>query len=388
MSKKLLLSTKTSPDLPAALATAVKRSGWRVEGLTLRSGRRSFLCWVERSPEVRGDRLEGALAVAVLRARAEVAGSTTHPEPLAVVSAPRVSQRLEARLVEFMQESGGGVGWGIADDAGRVVVRSSGLSIDQPAGFKPRVPQASVSGELFTDLNQWVLKVLLSDLFPRSQLWRPEGAPYRNASVLAEAADVSLPVATRLLHRLRTEGFVDPRRASIELVRVSELLGRWRAALARGVRLQYRVRLKDSALTSARWMLEQRFSDPSLDLVFGLFDAAEHLGQRHVANAPHIVYLRRRDGPPVDQKLLHDIDAIPVGAQEPFDLIIRVPRFPEALFRGALHQPDPDLGDQLVYHFTDVLQTWMDVSHHAARGAELGERLWRDLIAPCLSEHD
>ena len=387
MYKKSLLSTKVRSALPAVLVDAARRKGWKVKGPALQTGREVYLCWVEHTPEVRRERLEGALAVAVLRARAATARSPKGPRPLAIVSAPRVSERLEARLAGFMDSAGAGVAWGIVDDAGRVLLKAGAVMLDQPAAVKPRQPPAVVSGELFSDLNQWLLKVLLCDRFPSERLRRVDGAPFRNASVLAEAAGVSLPVVTRLLRRLKVEGFVDSRQGFIELVRVPELLARWRDAMARAVRAEYRVRLKDSGSTVGRWLLEQSGIDPHLRLVFGLFDAADLLGARHVANAPHIVYLEHEDWQ-VDHKLLKGIDLLPVGPQDPCDFLVRVPRFPEAVFRAAVHRPDDDLGDQLVDHYTDVLQTWMDVSHHAARGSELAATIWNNLIQPCLTHDD
>ena len=55
---------------------------------------------------------------------------------------------------------------------------------------------------LFTDLNQWMLKVLLAPELPSPLLSAPRGG-YQNASELARAAGVSVMTAYRLVERVR-----------------------------------------------------------------------------------------------------------------------------------------------------------------------------------------
>jgi hypothetical protein len=65
---------------------------------------------------------------------------------------------------------------------------------------------------------------------------------------------------------------------------------------------------------------------------------------------------------------------VPEG--ERVDIVLRVPRFPESLFRAA-----PKVKGAPV---ADVVQCWLDVSHHSARGEEQADFLWRRAIAPSL----
>jgi len=83
-------------------------------------------------------------------------------------------------------------------------------------------------GSLFSDLNQWMLKILLSRSVPDSQLSAPRGH-YENASQLAEAAGVSVMSAFRLVRQLSEEGFLEER-GGLRLVRPEELLERWLSA--------------------------------------------------------------------------------------------------------------------------------------------------------------
>lgn len=81
---------------------------------------------------------------------------------------------------------------------------------------RPKRPQ------LFSDLNQWMLKILLGQALPQSLLSIPKGK-YRNASQLASAANASTMSAICLARRLTDEGFLDDRRDHLKLVRVEEL---------------------------------------------------------------------------------------------------------------------------------------------------------------------
>ena len=80
-------------------------------------------------------------------------------------------------------------------------------------------------GNLFSDLNQWLLKILFSRNIPDSLLSAARG-PFENASQLAEAASVSVMSAFRLLRQLSEDGFLEEQ-GGLRLVRTEELLERW-----------------------------------------------------------------------------------------------------------------------------------------------------------------
>ena len=96
------------------------------------------------------------------------------------------------------------------------------------------VPQGAVS-HLFSDLNQWMLKVLLAPKIAPDLLHAPRGE-YRNASQLAAAANVSVMSAFRFVRQLRLEGFLDESSSSLSLVRLDDLLRRWQAESLRPAR--------------------------------------------------------------------------------------------------------------------------------------------------------
>lgn len=377
--KKTSLVKRTGP--PRALIDAVTAKGWRTHGLVLRSKRSAYHCVVERS-EARAERLEAALALALLKA-------TTHrrqkEQPLAVVSVPKLSPRMQAHLEQFVIAHGGKISWGIIDDSGRVILNTPELVVDLPGRTLAQSIAAQKQIDLFTDLNQWLLKVLLTERFPRDLLEGRAPGRFRNASVLAGAAGVSLPVVSRLLAQLDSEGFLETRNGHLEVVRLADLLDRWRMAQLRSTRAEIPVRLQVVGSSMSGWMQECRPNlGPETRVCAGLFDAAARLGLKHVVNAPHIVWLDNGGGP-VDQAFLRDLGLIVVESGAPCDFTIRIPRFPQAIFRASVAKEDEEIPGW-VERFTDVIQTWMDVSHHPARGRELADRIWSDLLVPCIGD--
>src|SRR5437667_8579441 len=83
--------------------------------------------------------------------------------------------------------------------------------------------------QLFSDLNQWMLKVLLAPRIPEVYLSAPRGR-YQGASQLAEAAGVSVMSAFRFVEEFSKEGFLEPGGGVLRLVRLRELLSQWVAA--------------------------------------------------------------------------------------------------------------------------------------------------------------
>ena len=75
---------------------------------------------------------------------------------------------------------------------------------------------------LFSDLNQWILKILFSEESPESMLSAPRGRPEK-ASQLAAAARVSVMSAFRFVRQLSEDGFLEDK-GLLRLVRIEDLL--------------------------------------------------------------------------------------------------------------------------------------------------------------------
>jgi hypothetical protein len=68
------------------------------------------------------------------------------------------------------------------------------------------------------------------------------------------------------------------------------------------------------------------------------------------------------------------------GAEQNVDVFVRIPGNRESVFRGAV------VKDQVAA--SDVIQVWLDVSHHPARGKEQADRIWRRVLGPALDRED
>ena len=225
--------------------------------------------------------------------------------------------------------------------------------------------------DLFSDLNQWMLKVLLAPHIHRVELM-PAGLPrgdYRNASELAKAAHVSVMSAFRFVRQLEREGFLHESRDRVRLVRLDALLQRWQS-----------VGLKPARELQARWILAR--ADDQLPRVVeslgkracvGLFSAARALGLGHVQGVPVHVYVN--DFRPESLRKAGLMKAAP---GDRVDVVLRAPLARESVFRGVVSVDGLPV--------SDVLQVWLDVSTHPARGKEQANLIHRRVIEPMM-EH-
>jgi hypothetical protein len=256
-----------------------------------------------------------------------------------------------------------------------------------PAEIELPAPWESPS-DLFSDLNQWMLKILLGQNFPEFLLSIPRGE-YRSGRQLAEAGGVSAMSVSRFLRQLSSEGFLDESKEPLRLVRVEELMRRWLNASyrsAREVPVRWIIRggkdLLQSAVRSYLSRVEDkrprkgkqrsvRLGGPHPRICIGLFAAADSLGFGFVRGAAPHIYL--------EQFSAVALDHLGLSARQPEgppDVYIRIPENKEAVFRSAVRN-----NGVLV---SDILQVWLDVSNHPTRGKEQADEIWKRVLAPAL----
>ena len=355
------------------VAQLFEADGWKVQrdpaagpfqaDLLVKKGREAYLVEVKALAEGRPDRVIPLLSKAILQAQA-YAREIGKGRPLAVVHVGDASSSLVAQVEAFSMNFAPDVGVGLVSDSGEQRFWGKGLDAlnAEPSSIRKPMRPAGPAPHIFSDLNQWMLKVLLAPQIPEHLLAAPR-AQYRNASELAGAANVSVMSAFRFVQQLRGEGFLDESSARFNLVRREALFRRWRAE---ALRPSSEVAMRFLIRSPAQLQVSEIVSSSKGCL--GLFAAAEAMKLGHVKGVPPYVYvpaLLRRDR--------HGWKGMaPASPGESPDLILKQPRAPQSVFRGAIH-----LNGMAV---SDVLQVWLDVAAHPSRGEEQADLIYRKIL--------
>ena len=191
-------------EFESLLADLFRKAGWRVHrhqaigdmcaDLVIDGRGRKYIVEVKGASEGRSDRLIPLLSRAILEAQAIARRSLEPAAPVAVVAARRIPVSVAEQIKRFAERYAPGVGIGIIDAEGFRSFVGAGL---EGLDSKPsrRVARHITSPQrlpdLFSDLNQWMLKVLLGRHLPEALIAVPR-KEIRNASQLAEAQESPL----------------------------------------------------------------------------------------------------------------------------------------------------------------------------------------------------
>lgn len=358
-------------QLLSLLKAHFARAGWNVDrsdtprelgvDLILARGREFYAAEVK----VVGEGSSGRLIPAWSQACLQVLRGAGKRRPLAIVAAPSISPRAAEKVLSFAAAHAPEVAAGVIDLAG--LRRFQGphledLDVEELPAPRNALPLGSGAVNLFSDLNQWMLKVLLAPELPASLLSAPRGR-YRNASELAEAAAVSVMSAYRFVQQLKQEGYLSEG-GYLRLVRRESLASRWQAAaFAHRVK---EVRMKVLLREDPQRLVRRLAHGDSACLAY--FAAAEALGFGLVHGVTPYLYLPRLD----PKRILGWRELVPARKHEPADLLIRQAPAPQSVFRGMVQV------DQV--SVSDVLQVWIDVSQHPARGKEQADLIHRRVL--------
>ena len=371
------------------LQDAFRRKGWRVEESPRVGGRRAdmavsknrirYLVELKVASEGRRDRLVPLLAQAILEAQAIAKGSPKPVSVLAVVAAPRIAPAVIVHLERFLAENAPDAAAGFVDEQGLLRFFGPGLEeLNERPQKRSRLKKIAPpdSGQLFSDLNQWMLKVLLAPEIPAEMLAAPRDE-YRNASQLAEAAQVSLMSAFRFLRQMKQEGFLDDDDEMLRVVRRQELMRRWQAVYLRSVvDLPARWIVRGSSprrLADALRAQRANAGGSKPRACLGLFAAADALGRGFVHGVKPHLYVEK-----LNPEVLKKLGLSAEGAEHAPDVLVRIPLFRESLFRAAV-----ECGGVPV---TDIVQVWLDTSAFPARGAAQADELRSRVLVPLFKE--
>lgn len=357
------------------LAALFEKAGWHVRfhpsdpgpDLVVRRKGIEYAVEIKSAPEGRSDRLVPLFAQAVLQA---AHAASQKAVPLAVVAAPSISSRAAQQVMAFAERYAPDAAAGVIDFEGFALFRGPHLEeMNAPGQDLPVSVRQSVrdSGQFFSDLNQWMLKVLLAPELPDALLASPRGQ-YRNASQLARAANVSVMSAFRFVQQLEREGYQHESAPYLHLVRREDLFNRWQALPARSPReVPMRFLLPGDRQAQLRKMLAGGRA------CLALFAAADALKVGFVRGVPPYVYVQRIQ--PANLAAWRNLR--PCAPGESPDVIVRQAPAPQSVFRGLV-RPDGMAA-------CDVLQVWVDVAAHPSRGREQADII-RKRVLNCVIE--
>jgi hypothetical protein len=106
-------------------------------------------------------------------------------------------------------------------------------------------------------------------------------------------------------------------------------------------------------------------------IAWGGFAAIARLGFQFVHGVPLHLYVDD-----LSEATLRRLNLVRAESNQASQIILRKSRWPESVFRAAVER-----GGQPT---TDILQSWLDVSQHPARGSEQANVLWTRVLAPAL----
>ena len=387
---------KVEQEYESQLVQMLQNSGWEVfrqhrfvgeADLIIKKGALEYAAKLKRAAESRRDRVVPLLAEAILQAQVH---ARQHPQAraLAVIASPHLSSAVVDQALEFQRDYAPDVAVGFFDDRGFRLFQAPGLeslnsSRSEVEHRKPGVSELQ-SYSIFSDLGQWMLKVILAQHIEPQFLSAPR-RKIRNASELAMAAGVSQVSASRLVRQLEAEGFLDKYADQLELVRVQDLLEEWQAAERRAFKeIPCRWVIpghggKSLASALREYIASQSPQDsPAIHadrrsprVCLGLFAAADALGLGFVHGVPPVLYVER-----IEAELIQQLGISQERASQA-DVYLRIPAHKESVFRAAVEQKG--------ILVSDALQVWLDVSNHPSRGKEQADRIRDQVLRPLLS---
>lgn len=385
------------------VAEVFRRGGWKVRkepnagdgkpNLTAEHAGKKYVIEIKRSSEGRKDRLIPLVSQAILQAQQGARRLRGHPIAVAIVVANHIPDSVVHQVKNFARHHAPDTGVGVIDLDG---MRSfEGYGLEQFNSERPRARNAispahrRPSPQLFSDLNQWMLKVLLAPSISELYLSAPRGR-YRGASQLAEAAAVSVMSAFRFIEQFSKAGFLAEEHEGLRVVRIEELMNRWLAANQRSVSeigLRWVLRGRKNALEDAVRSYVQseekkrHHASDNYSLVdrqracIALFAAAEALGVGFVHGVQPYLYIER-----MEQGILEKLGFSASSVEVDPDVHVRVPRNDESVFRAVVWNDGVPV--------CDVLQVWLDVAQHPSRGKEQADLIWRKILAPALLQKE
>ena len=312
---------------------------------------RRVLVEVKALSTLRHRDLVGRLSTAILQLRAH---ATPGEITVALVAIPAITPAALNAVRRFLSEVAPEQAWGLLADDGSTVLEipSLGVRVHERGTRRTESHAEPRQRRLFSDLNQWMLKVLLLRA-TEARLWGGPRRPIERARDLAVAAEVSTPHAYRFIKLFEEDDFLRAGEEGLRIVRRSALFREWSLATRRQAGRAIPVRWAFGRPGSLAEIVGQGPDAPLYAI--GAFEACRAFGALHTTAPIPEIYV---EGPRAEilrrwaLEETHERDA---------HVSLRITSS-QAIFRGRV------VIDGLSY--VDVLQAALDVSRHPARGEE------------------
>ncbi len=170
---------------------------------------KKYLVQLKSSSEGRRDRLIPLLSQAILQARACAKRFPEPATPIAVVAAKHIPASVADQIKQFAERYAPDVAVGVIDAEGfRSFVGPGleGLDAKPPRRTANPVATEQRQPDLFSNLNQWMLKILLGHRLPDKLISVPRKTDSECVSSLPRAASVSVMSAARPSESARETG--------------------------------------------------------------------------------------------------------------------------------------------------------------------------------------
>lgn len=178
-------------------------------------------------PEGRADRAIPLFSQALLESRAHANARQDQLRPAVILWVRDASQPLVRKLVSFQKEYGNGEPLAILCDL-LLYADFPELEAEHRTISTRRSAHTAPPRLVFSDLTQWMLKLLLAADIKRENMITAPAKTYMTATELAREAGVAVMTATRLINALKEEGLIEFA-PHLQIVQRSKLAHRWKA---------------------------------------------------------------------------------------------------------------------------------------------------------------
>ncbi|VVE47220.1 RpiR family transcriptional regulator [Pandoraea soli] len=317
--------------------------------------------------EGRTDRVIPLFSQALLESRAHANARNGEFQPAVLLWVGVASQALVNKVRDFQHAYGAGEPVAILSDT-PLYVDFPGLKADEPSVRVRRISHSAPPALVFSDLVQWMLKLLLAPDIKRDHLIGAPEKTYLTATELAREAGVSVMTATRLVNALKEENLVEFA-PHLRIVQRRKLAERWKATYLKpiiGVPMRFLVHGVPETQQLRKTLKQHEGA------TLGQFAAAHALGVGHVHGALTTLWVPNLGTAENWRGIRRAFEG------ERPDLVLKQHPYPQSLLRGRVMRDG--------IWVSDVIQTWLDVSADPTRGAEQAAELEHGVLANIVGE--